>query len=45
VPDVSVEGDIMLNAGHGAAFTVMLKFPCELCAPVAQLSVTVTVKL
>ena len=39
MPDVSVD-DEMLNAGH---VTVMLKSPGKLCAPVAQLSVTVTV--
>ena len=43
MPDVSVDGEIMLNAGHGAAFTVMLKFPRKPCAPAAQLSVTVAV--
>jgi hypothetical protein len=35
----------MLNAGHGAGFTVIVMLLSDVCAPPAQLSVALTVKV
>ena len=44
IPFVSVGGEVMLNAGHGAGLMVIENALSAVCMPAAQLSVARTVK-
>ena len=42
---MSVDGDVMLNAGHCPGFTVIVRLLSDVCAPPPQLSVALTMKV
>jgi hypothetical protein len=44
VPEESVDGEVMLNGVHGAGLIVIERLLSDVCAPVIQLSVALTVK-